>query len=127
MGSARTRQTTTGRPRGKRNAPRRLNRAEQQALAARSSQARASRPTEPAVGPTTSSLGGVLPTGVTAPRVIADAPARREGANRRRPTSQPMTISRDQEFRFIRADLRRLLVTAAALLVLMLALLAFVG
>lgn len=43
-----------------------------------------------------------------------------------RPVERPTALTRNQEYRYIRADLRRLLITAAALLAAMLLLLALI-
>ncbi|MGC4106500.1 MAG: hypothetical protein QM753_09140 [Thermomicrobiales bacterium] len=60
-------------------------------------------------------------------RVPASQKSRRDGRRNatRKPVAGPVapTITREQEYQFIRADLRRLLITAGTVLVLMLALL----
>lgn len=59
---------------------------------------------------------------------FAEIAAQRGGAAamtaaRRRPVARPMFISRAQEYAFIRADMRRLIITAALLFVVMIVLL----
>jgi hypothetical protein len=43
--------------------------------------------------------------------------------SRRRPVARPKVLSREQEYAFIKADMRRLVITASALFVLMIVLL----
>jgi len=69
---------------------------------------------------------GEAPAQVYSPRVHAPqtrvaAPRPRKGA-----VAKPVAISREEEYHFIHADLRRLLITAGSLLILMLVLLFFV-
>ncbi len=51
------------------------------------------------------------------------ASGRRSRSTAARVTARPMVISREQEYRYIRKDLQRLLITAGALLVVMIVLL----
>jgi len=95
-------------------------------LKARSANTVAPRRVEPSVEAPASSLGGVVPTGVTARPVGGEAARRRTTEAQRREANRPIAIPREQEYRFIRADLRRLVITATALLVFMLLLLALV-
>ena len=69
-------------------------------------------------------LAPVAPPAATSARPPARRDDRRARTSRR-PAAQPVapTITRAQEYDFIRVDLRRLLITAAVVLVLMLALL----
>jgi hypothetical protein len=57
------------------------------------------------------------------PTGYAAAPSRRTVASSRRPIARPIALTKEQEYRFIRADMRRLGVSAAALFVFMIALL----
>ena len=54
------------------------------------------------------------------------APTRTITRRQPRPVARPIALNRADEYRFIRADLNRLLVTASALLLVMLALLVVV-
>jgi len=67
------------------------------------------------------------PSEATAPTVDQRPPTatRVRGTSQPRPraTARPIVLTRDQEYRFIRADMNRLLVTAGSLLLLMIALL----
>ena len=58
-------------------------------------------------------------------RSVAGASARTRGAapTRARASARPMALTREQEYRFIRNDLNRLLITAGSLLLLMIVLL----
>lgn len=74
-----------------------------------------------------------LPDEQTASVAVADAAGgtvvslpRRVAAATKRGIARPIVLSREQEFRFIRSDLRRLVITAGSLFVLMIALLFFV-
>ena len=51
---------------------------------------------------------------------------RRSGGERAQAAARPFALSRSEEYRYIRADLRRLLITAGSLLALMLVLLVVV-
>jgi len=48
---------------------------------------------------------------------------RTAGIARRRPVAKPIVLTKEEEYRYIRADLRRLALTAGGLFVLMMALL----
>jgi hypothetical protein len=48
---------------------------------------------------------------------------RRIGAESKRTAARPIALTKDQEYRFIRTDLMRLVITAGLLFVLMIALL----
>ncbi len=65
------------------------------------------------------------------PAIVASRPeappARPSGRRPSRAVARPIALNRADEYRFIRADLNRLLITASALLLLMLALLFVVG
>lgn len=78
----------------------------------------ATAPSAPTAAPT-------LPTGASrgAARRTRGRPVDRVTPPRGRAAERPTDLTRSQEYRYIRADLRRLLITAAALLVVMLALL----
>lgn len=70
------------------------------------------------------SVSTVIPmdpvTGVAVePMVVADA----RPTSRKKPISRPIPLTRGQEYAYIRSDLRRLLITAGSLLVLMLVIL----
>lgn len=100
---------------------RRANRSERRAAEIRSAQTVI--PDEPR-GEFMEVGGGATGSGASAPR---QSPATRRYAARRRPVPQAFVLTRDQEFAFIRADLRRMLITASTLLVIMLALLFILG
>jgi hypothetical protein len=64
------------------------------------------------------------------PEVVADGPrdgtaktSRRPTATTKRAVARPMVLTKEQEYRFIRSDLRRLGTTAGALFVVMIVLL----
>ncbi len=59
---------------------------------------------------------------VVAPRADPQ-PARPSGRRPSRAVARPIALNRDDEYRFIRADLNRLLITASALLLVMVVLL----
>lgn len=120
MSAARTRQSSTTRSRGPRRSPRQLSRAERQALEARAANTLAPRSVASDHEATAASAPAIVPSTVTATR------PRRETVSRRRLEARPLAIPREQEYRFIRADLRRLLATASVLLVVMLLLLLLV-
>lgn len=62
-------------------------------------------------------------SGAAVPDPVAVPPTRSRVRAQTRPTARPAALSRAEEYRFIRSDLRRLLITAGTLGVLMLALL----
>ncbi len=62
-----------------------------------------------------------------AARRTATTSERRSRPSTVRATARPMVLSREQEYRYIRKDLQRLLVTAGVLLVIMIALLLVLG
>jgi hypothetical protein len=64
----------------------------------------------------------IAPLDPTAPPVPGAA-VRRAVATSKRTIARPVALSKAQEFRFIREDLQRLLITAAALFVIMIVLL----
>lgn len=67
--------------------------------------------------------GAAMAPGAAAPDPVALAPRRSRARTQTRPTARPVPLSRAEEYRFIRSDLRRLLITAGTLGVLMLGLL----
>ena len=62
----------------------------------------------------------------TAPRTTRARTASGSGQATARAVARPVAISRDEEYRYIRSDLKRLLVTAGSLLVLMIVLLVLI-
>jgi hypothetical protein len=96
--------------------PARLNKSQQRALEIRASETRWDDPTASAVEPVIADAGGAA--------AIA-TPGTSAGARVRRRTAQQgvYLLSRAQELAFIRSDMRRLIIIASSLLVVMLALL----
>ncbi len=66
-----------------------------------------------------------VPEVVEAPgeAVVARRRAPATGRSRQRAVARPIVLTRDEEYRFIRSDLNRLLITASALLLVMVVLL----
>jgi len=101
--------------RGAKNQPRRPNRSQARAIDARAR--------------------SVIVPDATTELVVEDAaPAAAESAprtpnrtgRRARPASRPIVLTREEEYRFIRSDLRRLLITSGVLLLLMMVLLVLI-
>lgn len=68
-----------------------------------------------------------VPTEVAGPtEPLPVAPRRPSRVGGSRPTSRVVPLSRDEEYRYIRSDLRRLVITAGSLLAVMLGLLVIV-
>ena len=110
----------SGKPRaGNRNARNRPNRSQQRAMEIRAAAT---------VAPDFVEVGGTLPessprNGAPAIPGTAARAARRTAAGRAKAVVRPPVLTRAQEYRHIRADLRRLLITAGSLLVVMVILL----
>ena len=107
----------TDRPKSSKKPPRQPNRAQRKAQQVRMAETNAPAPLDMAVVLDQEAL-------VEAP---ATAPVQASRRTNRRQTTQQVSyvLPRDVEYDYIRADLRRLIITAAALLALMLVLLFF--
>ena len=103
--------------RAPKGAPVRPNRAQQRAMEVRAAETRV----VPAPPPTAAEPDAVEVGSVTR-RPVTTARGRTAGT-RIRAVARPITLTREQEYRFIRGDMRRLLMTASALVVLMIVLL----
>jgi hypothetical protein len=107
----------TDRPKSSKKTPRQPNRAQRKAQQVRMAETNAPAPLDMAVVLDQEAL-------VEAPATAPVQASRR--ANRRQATQQvSYVLPREVEYGYIRADLRRLIITAAALLALMLVLLFF--
>ena len=82
--------------------------------------AAATRVAEPVAPP----AADAAPVTTTEPRTTR--PRAASGRTTARVVARPVAISRDEEYRYIRSDLNRLLVTAGSLLVLMIVLLVLI-
>ena len=101
--------------RGAKGAPARPNRAQQRAMEVRASETRT------VVAPVV--VDDEAATVGTLTRRPVSAARARAGAARIRAVARPVVVSREQEYRYIRNDMRRMVLTASGLLVLMIALL----
>lgn len=101
---------------------RRLNRAEQRAMEIRRRETAqhlaASTATAEAASPTEGGVPVIAGDTVPEPARGAGTTTARRGRNARE-VARTITLTRDQEYRFIRSDLRRLFVLSAVLVVLM--------
>lgn len=68
-----------------------------------------------------------IPLATESPRAVRVPSTQAIGRRQTRAVARPIVLNRAAEYRFIRADLNRLLVTAGVLLLVMLALLLVVG
>lgn len=101
--------------RGPKGAPVRPNRAQQRAMEVRAAETRIAAP----IAPTEVEVASV--EGL--PRRSVAAPRGRTTGARVRAVARPIALTRQEEYRFIRNDMRRMIVTASGLIVLMIALL----
>lgn len=99
--------------RAERVAQAKLNRAQLRAMEVRAAETR-TPDVEPVAVSEYVDVGGAAP---------ADSLPRRAATAGRRVIARPMVLTKEQEYRFIRSDLRRLGITAVALFVLMIVLL----
>jgi hypothetical protein len=73
--------------------------------------------------PTVEEAAAASPDYGTTGRMIAAPQVRRTSLTRGRTVNRPVLLTQQQEYNFIRADLRHLLITAAALFLIMIVLL----
>lgn len=65
----------------------------------------------------------VVQSGATAAAVVPEVAPEARRVVMRRPMARPAVLTREQEYQYIRADMRRLIITAGSLLLLMVLLL----